>query len=300
MNSLPEPVINTSSIHINKIFTMHSVTSRLKAVFDKKLLNNTTENNRLVRITNSLIKAMKDEAAVPKILVVVLEDDIIRYVNFNDYRVTTLFGRVIEFLSTTVRQVIDQFKEQYLPTRAKKEQYPMIIWITPTIHMHYRNNNLCRKFANEMESQVPTNHHAFCSDVLWNSQSPAVVNDMTGKMIPAGIRRYWHAVDRLIRYANTYFFDSVQEEQNDVNSAGDTRRVQFGNAAARMNTTREVTCRNPQHGRKYHKPQQKFFGRRHNFNRNYGNSNAVETTIEHYRLRRQPNRDAESPLAEEL
>ena len=274
----------------------------MKAVFDRKILNNTAEPNRLARILNALTKAMRDEAYIPKIIVVVLEDDIIRYLNFNDYGVTTLYGRVIEFMSSNVRNAVDKFKEQFLPTRAKRSQYPMIIWIMPTSHMHYRNNTLRRKFAHELEGQI-VQHHAFCTDVLWNSQSPAVVNDITGKMIPAGIRRYWHAVDRVIKYANTYFFnaDASDEEQGAQHPENlpcnrgnftqvDTRRVEVNRIGGRLQ----------QHGIKYSRPSSRYHGFNHT---NRRTNDRHETTVNNNFLRRQNHKEensTSSPLAEEL
>ena len=88
--------------------------------------------NRIARVINTLIYAMYAKAKLPKMLLIVLEDNIIQFLKYNDYGVTEMFGRVLEFMAKNIRSIIDEFKSK-IPPKAKRVEHPQIIWIVPTI-----------------------------------------------------------------------------------------------------------------------------------------------------------------------
>ena len=151
---------------------------------------NPANDNVLSRMHNALLKTMREEGAIPKILLIALEDDIIRYLNYNDYGVTAMYGKTLDYFAKTIRDMIDNFKERYLPKRAKRIDWPMIIWIPPTTHVNYKNNNLRKKFATEMANQVQTNPYMVVMNIAWNTQATSLACDLTGRLIPAGIKRF--------------------------------------------------------------------------------------------------------------
>ena len=104
-----------------------------------------SDDNPISRIHNALAKTMMDSASIPKMIVVILEDDLINYINYDDYGVTALYGRILDTLSRDLSAAVNKFRE-FLPQRAKKDAWPQFVWILPSTHNNYeRNENALRK-----------------------------------------------------------------------------------------------------------------------------------------------------------
>ena len=79
-----------------------------------------SSKNPLVRIQNALLSALRSKIEIPKMLIVILEDDIIRYLNYQGHGVTEMHGKLIDYLSKELRKLITKFKTDFLPTKSKK------------------------------------------------------------------------------------------------------------------------------------------------------------------------------------
>ena len=89
--------------------------------------------NILARILNNVITTLNRRKYLPKMIVFLLEDDLIQYLNHNNYGATELFGKVISYLEAQLRDTLYTFKS-LLPTKAKKHNWPQMIWIPPANH----------------------------------------------------------------------------------------------------------------------------------------------------------------------
>ena len=102
--------------------------------------------NQLSRLRNSLIKAINECDRLPKYILVILEDDIIRETNFADCGLAQYYERELRWLISEFRKSIDTIKDM-LPNKAKSRKYPKILWISPSLHDHYANNGLRKRFC---------------------------------------------------------------------------------------------------------------------------------------------------------
>ena len=57
------------------------------------------ETNMLKQIANSFVQAMAENSYLPRFLVMVFDDDIIDFTDFDQKGVSTLFGKFIDFLA---------------------------------------------------------------------------------------------------------------------------------------------------------------------------------------------------------
>ena len=174
-------------------------------------------DNPLSRVYNNLVSAMKKQATLPKLMVIVLEDDIIRYANYNDFGVTALYGRVIDYLASQIRQAVDVFKHRILPKKAIRHDWPQIVWIAPTQHENYHGsqNTLRKKFGAELDNQLRAQPymHVINLSQLWRTNDQNLVDKFSHDMTPIGYATFWQDVDLVLRFANQEF-DKFTRKQN--------------------------------------------------------------------------------------
>ena len=166
--------------------------------------------NIITKLLNALISAMKGESALPKYIVMVLEDDTIQYLNYNDFGVTAMFGKIFNAINTELRRGVMQFRDQYLPKKATRPDWPQIIWVYPSLHANYSNNSLRKKFSNEMEKIVdfhPTAHVCKLARCDWDTERDHLVDKESGDITTNGKRRFWHAVDKLLSTLDNDIFN---------------------------------------------------------------------------------------------
>ena len=174
--------------------------------------NNTREDsdNPLSRILNVLLSAMRSKAFLPKLMVIILEDDIIKYTRYDDYGVTALYGQLIDYLATEVRKLIDEFKQKFLPAKTSREDYPQVLWVLPTTHMFYHSNKntLRKKFAGEMEIQLrfqPYMHAVKLSKIWAGVGNHNLVGRYDHRMTVMGIAGFYKDLDEIVRLYNEDF-----------------------------------------------------------------------------------------------
>ena len=168
----------------------------------------TRNTSPLARIINAFISGMERKQILPKIVVIVPEDDIINYLNHNDYGVTELFGKMIDYLDTELQKAAVNFKRS-LPRRAKRAGCPQFVWICPSVHHNYLNNNLRRKFAAEMDVQLRGRPFTlvFKLKQLWNTSDGRLVEEDNNRLSKLGAKTLWQAIDRSICFANRLIFN---------------------------------------------------------------------------------------------
>ena len=101
----------------------------------------------LTRIRNTLVKGLRRYNTVPKIIVIVPEDDIIKAINRTNQYQDIFYSDAIEWLMSEFRLIIQEFR-RLMPARAKKGRagWPHYLWVAPSLHTNYSDeNNSTRK-----------------------------------------------------------------------------------------------------------------------------------------------------------
>ena len=104
----------------------------------------------LPHLTNLLGKAISEQKYLPSLIVFVVDDDVIKQIQFPKRIKQEDFDPIIKYLfKDTHRQVVSYHNA--LPTKAKSEFPPHIAWIVPPTHKYFQNNTLRDMFASGME-----------------------------------------------------------------------------------------------------------------------------------------------------
>ena len=77
------------------------------------------EMNMLCRIKASLARAIGERVKMPKFIIFILDDDIMRYLNYLEDGIATLYGGILKSLVQRIQEMIDE-RIKLLPKKAVK------------------------------------------------------------------------------------------------------------------------------------------------------------------------------------
>ena len=165
--------------------------------------------NMLQRIRNSLVTALNQEKSgvFPKFIIVVLDDDLITFLDFKHEGVATLLGSWVSWLVKEFDEIIKTRNGQ-LPLKLKKYN-PFFYWVTAPTHSGFSKarNNLRVKFNLSLESVIRSHSENMRVIKLkegWNTADNLLV---TGdRMTETGLSAYWNAIDA------SFHFNSVKRD----------------------------------------------------------------------------------------
>ena len=113
--------------------------------------------NMLARLQNSFAAGLnqtKEEAMLPRYIIIVLDDDLITFLDYSKEGATTLLGTWLEWLAKQFKDLLDQRIAQ-LPAKCKKSSLlPFFYWVAAPTHsyMSKERNNLHIKFNLALDS----------------------------------------------------------------------------------------------------------------------------------------------------
>ena len=108
------------------------------------------------RTRNALVKAYKRFNTIPKILVIINENDIINSIQHdNSFGISQHYDDVIEWLFNEISDINTKFRS-FASSNALKNKtgWPHLLWMAPSLHDSYKDNDKRRKFTKARESFV--------------------------------------------------------------------------------------------------------------------------------------------------
>ena len=85
---------------------------------------------------NSFVHAMNSKYYLPDYIIVLLDDDLIDYLQYKKFNTANLLGPWIEYLMQTFAEEI-QNRFQQLPSKAKLELITQVYWVEPVPHVNF-------------------------------------------------------------------------------------------------------------------------------------------------------------------
>ena len=161
----------------------------------------TPNENMLVRIHNAMTSALNGSpkaARLPNYVIIVLDDDLITYLDFKESGVATLLGTWIEWLAKQFNTLVSSRGEQ-LPEKCNKKVF--FYWVSAPTHSCFSRgrNDLRTKYNLSLDSVVRSQDNMRLIKIKdWNAKDTTlVVND---KITETGMSAYWRAVDSSIHF----------------------------------------------------------------------------------------------------
>ena len=167
---------------------------------------------------------------LPKLVVLVPDDDIIKLFSQHDYAhgITKPMSRVLNHIMTDHERTISAYKE-YLPTKSVKQGFPHILWIQAPLHQNFRNNNLHVKFNKCLSELIPLHSNISTLELkkVWDPNDGNLFLAESQRFTSEGLRAYWEAVDRTVRYCDSVLLKKQEKRKNlkSASSYGNNKAV---------------------------------------------------------------------------
>ena len=152
----------------------------------------------LARFCNVLAKALEAHNKFPKYIIFVIEDDLLRCVNFENSSVSSVFSEILAWLTSEIHEMIHARKGD-LPLRSKRYLYPQVFWAALPLHMSL-HNQLRQKFNQGLESVTSQFNEMKILRIKrhWSFNDASLVS---GGMINGdGKQAYWSGIDEAIDF----------------------------------------------------------------------------------------------------
>ena len=164
--------------------------------------NASYDNNTLSRFRNGLVAAITDQKILPKMAVIVPDDDLINYFCLWYKKKEGSydgFERILRWLMCQYDRLITAQRD-YLPNKAKRSNEPIFIWIE--VPLHDNLNSSAREARNSFNKALQkavsyhTNFYSLQLIKCWDESNPELYNKEDGKYTARGYVTYWEAIDK--------------------------------------------------------------------------------------------------------
>ena len=93
------------------------------------------------------------ESRLPKAIIFVLDNDILKYAGSKDFGMSVIYGRLVHYLFSEVNKLLTMRKEMS-PLKGLCDGYPQVLWIHPPFHMYFVDNTERAKFGKALDKTV--------------------------------------------------------------------------------------------------------------------------------------------------
>ena len=170
--------------------------------------------NIISHLQNGLALAIKQEILLPKIITVVPDDNLISFMEGTNQEsgLTKPLGRIIDAVMREYNNLINIQKE-FLLKKAKKADYPKIVWIEPPLHANFNNNTERRKMIRAMNDVVKFHDNNFMLWLkkVWDAENLNLFSKKYNCFTNEGYTTYWRAVDTTLKFADTILFKKKKD-----------------------------------------------------------------------------------------
>ena len=163
--------------------------------------HNDSNSNMISRILNTFGYAVNKKFQLPKFAVLVLDDDMIRYLDCNDaIPITSMLGEWVEYLTTQILEMC-HVRIASILLKAIKIGYPLLYWVTTPHHKNFCDNYQCTQLNNALEtvSKLFPDMRIIHMKEVWSYDDSTLV-DSHGNLMSKGLTKYWLSVDAAIAF----------------------------------------------------------------------------------------------------
>ena len=159
------------------------------------------------KLHNNLVPAIREQKLLPKAVIFVIDDDLIKNVNYDHMGISEIFGQLLKDLMSGINRMISSYKEN-LPNKAKRYNYPTILWVEVPIHKNMPEHwkILRKKFSSCQESCAkffPGMNTLYLKKV-WDQNESEFFSDR--RFTAKGLTAYWMSIDSAFWHWDTFIY----------------------------------------------------------------------------------------------
>ena len=180
---------------------------------------NNSNRSPAARMLNSLTTAMKEKSELPKIIVFILEDNLLeshflRLPN-TDGRISETYNRFLKWFITNIERAIEAFKD-LLPNKAVRKNIPRVLMLSPAVNSSFKNNIKRKKFGKCLNNVTRMHHNMSCLQLRqgWDEQDRKLYLNELNRWSHEGLTKFYNAVDRCISFCDSCINKKPQFKKN--------------------------------------------------------------------------------------
>ena len=149
-----------------------------------------------------MVKALNEHNTLPKLIVMVLDDDITSEIR-NDRERYGNIKDITYWLISRTRQAIDTYKD-YLPIKSKKSHWPHVLWISLPMHKNFSDDENKKRelfrdcLAREVKFAKGMTNLKMIK--VWDFDDENNFIREANRFTSEGLAKYWLSIDSAIRY----------------------------------------------------------------------------------------------------
>ena len=162
---------------------------------------NSPNSNMLQQLQNMMAMALNKNPKLPKFILLILDDDLIMYLDFKGEEVSSMLGTWLSWLMEQFESLISQ-RRDLLPMKSKRQYELCMYWCAVPVHSGFntRRNEIRKKFNLCLESicKGKQDVRVIKMKERWSFEDKALV--MNDKITELGMDAYWDSVDCAFKF----------------------------------------------------------------------------------------------------
>ena len=196
---------NFAARSIREGFVKQTAPLFIKEAFDYKIYcgsrHDSNDTNMLSRIRNSLARGLNKNVKLPNYILVVLDRDLIDYLDYDSFGISTMLGNWFEWLAAEFDDMI-QKRKQNLPKKALDDDHPQIYWCASLHHILLEKDNLNARMKMNAVMDSVTKLYQYMRVIkikeIWQNNDSKLVTH--NRFTPHGLSVYWKAIDAAVQF----------------------------------------------------------------------------------------------------
>ena len=155
------------------------------------------------RINNAMVQAFNEVTNMPKMVVVILESDLIDAVSGEGDEVIMYYGRYLEDIIDDFHKIVKEMR-QILPENAMKRGWPRLVFIIPTTHRNYTDKQKRQWFIDTLLTVVKYYDDVWALKLIqvWDENNCNIFSKRDNIFSREGLQIFWSAVDRTMAFCS--------------------------------------------------------------------------------------------------
>ena len=163
---------------------------------------NSSNTNVLSRLQNTIAATINGQNWLPDFMVIILDADLIDYLSYKSYGVSSIIGEWVDWLFKDVHCMLSQ-KFNSLPAKAKTRNMTQVYWVAAPNHVNFTDDDweVRHKFNNCMEAVANTFGNEMRIVKLkehWDYKNSLLL--VNNRFTNLGHKMYWVAVDAAVKF----------------------------------------------------------------------------------------------------
>ena len=199
----------------------------VRAHYDTAVFCTGSGKNITANIRNRVVEGINKEVVLPKVIILVFENDMLNSFKHFLPGLSLLSGRCLEWLANQLHRIVVAHKEK-LPSKSRKFKYPTILWTM--LPPHYDWSKSVRESREKFNTCIKNTVSLFREmEVLeleeWDDCDRSLVTK--GKLNAKGLNTFWIQLDRAVMSWDKRQMSKIQpvKQQNTATSCSGKKKM---------------------------------------------------------------------------